>query len=551
MRIDQLNVVLRARSGWEAMELGTALVRRHAVAIWTPWLLLALPVFVALNTLAWWADAFALAWLAMWWLKPLFERVALYVISRGVFGETPGTLDTLRAQRHWGWQGFWGYLGWRRPSPMRTVMLPVNLLEGADPVHRRDRRRAILNGTLGHSLMLTLVAMTFEVVLVVGAIAGVFMLVPFEQLPDSWRAAWAMVGEDTPAWAKLCFNLLCWAAATLIGPFHVGAGFGLYLNRRTEMEAWDVEIAFRRLRERLSQAAPLLMLALVLAWPAGVLHAQQAPPADTVDDTAPDTDTTGGDADVQEAQIRERIQKRREGGQTPPRDAPSIFGNDPVDTAGFRQAVERAYEDPLQHPTRTVTEWRRIPEDAADKKKKKKKELDARPTERSARTKTAAQWSAQIAEWGLWAFVGVLVVILLLTIRRWLPWLRGSGRRRREKEATPVQEDAITLPDVVPPDVATRARALWQQGRPRQALALLYRASVESMSERAQVSLPPGATEAQCLRAARRMPDEGDRTAFARVVRVWQYAAYAGRLPDDAEFDALAGSLREQFRWQA
>jgi len=236
--------------------------------------------------------------------------------------------------------------------------------------------------------------------------------------------------------------------------------------------------------------------------------------------------------------------------QTPPRDAPSIFGNDPVDTAGFRQAVERAYEDPLQHPTRTVTEWRRIPDDAADKKKKKK-ELDARPTEHSARTKTAAQWSAQIAEWGLWAFVGVLVVILLLTTRRWLPWLRGSGRRRREKEATPVQEDAITLPDVVPPDVATRARALWQQGRPRQALALLYRASVESMSERAQVSLPPGATEAQCLRAARRMPDEGDRTAFARVVRVWQYAAYAGRLPDDAEFDALAGSLREQFRWQA
>jgi len=47
------------------------------------------------------------------------------------------------------------------------------------------------------------------------------------------------------------------------------------------------------------------------------------------------------------------------------------------------------------------------------------------------------------------------------------------------------------------------------------------------------------------------MPDEGDRTAFARVVRVWQYAAYAGRLPADAEFDALAGSLREQFRWQA
>lgn len=54
MRIDQLDVVLRARSGWEAVELGTALVRRHARAIWAPILLLGLPVFALVNALAWW-----------------------------------------------------------------------------------------------------------------------------------------------------------------------------------------------------------------------------------------------------------------------------------------------------------------------------------------------------------------------------------------------------------------------------------------------------------------------------------------------------------------
>ena len=36
MRIDQLNVALRARSSWEAMELGMALVRRHAAAAGAP-----------------------------------------------------------------------------------------------------------------------------------------------------------------------------------------------------------------------------------------------------------------------------------------------------------------------------------------------------------------------------------------------------------------------------------------------------------------------------------------------------------------------------------
>lgn len=49
MRLEQLTVQLRARSSWEAMELGMALVRRHAAAIWKPWLLVTLPVFALLN----------------------------------------------------------------------------------------------------------------------------------------------------------------------------------------------------------------------------------------------------------------------------------------------------------------------------------------------------------------------------------------------------------------------------------------------------------------------------------------------------------------------
>src|SRR3546814_12856604 len=64
-----------------------------------------------------------------------------------------------------------------------------------------------------------------------------------------------------------------------------------------------------------------------------------------------------------------------------------------------------------------------------------------------------------------------------------------------------------------------------------------------AMAQRAQVTLVPGATESECLRASRRMPDPQDRDAFARIVRVWQYAAYARRLPDEAEFDAMLGKL--------
>ncbi|HDS1037911.1 TPA: DUF4129 domain-containing protein [Stenotrophomonas maltophilia] len=546
MRIDQLDVALRARSGWEAMELGSALVRRHARAVWGSWLLASAPLFVLFNALAWWLDGFAWAWLAMWWCKPLFERAPLYVLSRGIFGEQVGARAALAAQRQWGGTGFWGYLGWRRFSALRSVCLPVNLLEGNAPAQRGPRRRAVVAGAGGSAMALTVICMVFELVLVLGAIASVFLFIPLELLPDSWRAAWAMVSVETPPWAKLALNLLCWLGGALIGPFYVGAGFGLYLNRRTQMEAWDVEIALRRLRERLLPAASTLALLLCLALPLAPAHAQDASEAERAADEA----WQG----VQDQEAADRAAGGEDdsanAANDPANTAAGIFGDEPVDTAGFRQAVNRAYEDPLQRPVRQVSEWKRI-EDVADTKKEEKAlDKDSKPEDVSGKRRSAQQWIARLAEWGLWAALGVLVLVLLLTARLWWPWLRGTGRRRR-KDAPQVQEETVEVPVVLPPDVATQAGLLWDQGRPRQALALLYRASVRTLMERTGIALPPGATEAQCLRASRRMPEAADRDLFARIVRMWQYAAYGGRLPARDEFDALAMTLRQQFGWKA
>jgi hypothetical protein len=45
------------------------------------------------------------------------------------------------------------------------------------------------------------------------------------------------------------------------------------------------------------------------------------------------------------------------------------------------------------------------------------------------------------------------------------------------------------------------------------------------------------------------MPQAEDRHAFARIVRTWQYAAYAERLPGEDEFDALVGELQRRYGW--
>ena len=133
MQIERIAVVLRPRSAWEAMELGTALVRRNAAAIWKPWLALTLPAFALVNALGWIFNHAGWALFVMWWLKPLFDRIVLHVLSRAVFGDVPGVRETLRAQLRWGLpRPMLDYLLWRRLSPVRSLYLPVDLLEGGD-----------------------------------------------------------------------------------------------------------------------------------------------------------------------------------------------------------------------------------------------------------------------------------------------------------------------------------------------------------------------------------------------------------------------------------
>ncbi|GAB3510627.1 DUF4129 domain-containing protein [Pseudoxanthomonas daejeonensis] len=503
MRPEDLDVALRPRSSWEAMELGTALLRRHAGAVWRPWLLATLPVLVVLNAAAWMLDRVWLAALLMWWLKPLFDRIPLYVLSRGVFGHTPGTVETLRAQWSFGRGAMPAHLLWRRLSPARSLLMPVDLLEGSAAAQRRARRRVVGGPAYGQAALLTWTCWHFELALALGVVAAVFLAVPPELLPDSLNSFWMLLRAGPPPWLELAFNGVAWLAVSVVGPFYVAAGFGLYLNRRTETEAWDVELAFRRLRERLlaQAAAPLaLLLACMLLSPAEVLAQQQ------------------GEDDARPATLEQ------------------VFGQDHADDARFRDAVARTYRDPLLGGERTVVEWR----------------LKSPPRERTGDAPDLSVLAAllsRIGEWMLWIAVAVLVLLVLVTAPRWLPWLGGSARRKRA-EAPAAAATLLAMPEASPEDIAAAARRLWQSGHPRDALALVYRGSVEAMARDAQVELPPGATEAQCLRASRKLPLPAARELFAQVVRVWQYAAYAGRLPAESEFDSLLDAARTQWAWR-
>jgi hypothetical protein len=442
-----------------------------------------------------------------------------------VFGRAPGTGETLRAQWHFGLGAMPAYLLWRRLGPARALLLPVDLLEGTPPAQRRARRRVIGGPAYAQATLLTWTCWHFELALLLGTVAAVFIAIPADLLPDSLRSFWMLLRAGPPPWLELGFNAAAWLASSVVGPFYVAAGFGLYLNRRTETEAWDVELAFRRLRERLLAAAAAAPLALALACALSMPGLAQAQAGQAQAQAHEESEEDEGDEGDEESEPAQRD----------PATLAQVFGPGLADDSGFREAAARAYRDPLLGDERTVVQWQRK---SRDQEQRDQPDLSG-----------IARWLALLGEWALWLLAGLLLLAILLTAPRWLPWLRGSARRKRTPQA-PVETTPSPVPDALPDDIAGNARRLWREGRQRDALALLYRGSVEAMASQAQVELPPGATEAQCLRASRKLPLEAARALFAQVVRVWQYAAYAGRLPAQDEFDALLDSARVQWGWR-
>lgn len=550
MRLETLTVELRPRSSWEAMELGSALVRRHAAAVWVPWLLVTGLCFALLNLGAWALDMPWLAGLLLWWLRPVFDRIPLYVLSRAVFGNVPRIGETLRAQLRWGWRPMLGHLTFRRFSPFRAAMLPVDLLEGSDKARIGERRRVIGGGVGGPAVLLITACTLFLLALEVSLLMlAVFLFVPNELLPDLFESLSGQFGKGVPDWAQVTFNATDWLAVAFIEPFYIGAGFGLYLNRRTQLEAWDLEIAFRRMRRRLdAMAAPAaaVLLALALWLPAASPASAQSTrepdascpvmpgqprgvPAPSVPETTPsadeDFDYWEGGEDTPEVETRRLAE---------------IFEDDAVDHRPFAKAMARAYQDPLLRPKLQRTTWQ----------PRHKDERQPEAIEPPGWLGMLSKIAGFLVENLLWLLLGALVVVLIVTRRHWLPWL-AAATAMPAAEPPPVDTTALAHAEPLPPDVATVARRLWAEGQPRRALALLYRASVEAMIARIDAHPPPGATEADCLRLSRRLPEAEDRDAFQRMVRVWQYAAYGHSLPGGDDFEALVGLLAQRFRWVA
>ncbi|MDB5859758.1 MAG: hypothetical protein JWQ76_3447 [Ramlibacter sp.] len=240
MRVDALAVQLRPRPMAEAADLGVLLVHQHARSLLRTWA----PLYAMVAGLAM-ASIEVSGWLPMltvFWLKPWLDRSLLFVLSRAVFGEATRFAD-LWAQRRAVWGGdLPATLTLRRLSPWRSYTQPVGQLEGQRGKARRQRREQLLKGKRGAAAGMHMVFGNVEAVLGLGLLALAILFAP----EGTHRQVLAWLFESGSVANELVGNLAYLLVVGLLEPFYVAAGFAMYLNRRVELEAWDIEQEFRR-----------------------------------------------------------------------------------------------------------------------------------------------------------------------------------------------------------------------------------------------------------------------------------------------------------------
>ncbi|MDP2228139.1 MAG: hypothetical protein Q8J78_11765 [Moraxellaceae bacterium] len=249
MRIADLTLAVRPRSPYEAMDLGVRLAQTEWALLTRAWLAVAGPVFLLALLLTLTLDNMLWGWLLLWWCKPLYDMALLLVLSRRVFGSTLSVRELWRLLRDSAGMGLIGHLLWRRFSFSRAYALPVWVLEQLPDNERRARLALLQRQHNGKAQWLHIVMAHFDSFIQLTLISIVFWL-----LPDSLRSGlWEMFSSGGSELTYLLSLGASFVAMLIIEPFYVAAGFALYLNRRTELEAWDLELAFRHLAGRMAE----------------------------------------------------------------------------------------------------------------------------------------------------------------------------------------------------------------------------------------------------------------------------------------------------------
>ena len=239
MLVDTLAVRLRPRTANEAIDLGVRLCQSAAGPVYRCYLVAALPVVaiaLASTELIGWSST-----IVLWWMKPWLDRTILFVLSRAAFGRDTSIGDVWRSQSRVLWRPLLFTLTVRRLSPWRSLTEPVYLLEDGPAIGSGGRIVQIRKRVVGAAFMMTQVFVSVELALFLALFS---LLVWFAPAGAAFDLS-SLFSDDVPAYIGVAYFAAYTTSVLLLEPFYVAAGFGMYLNRRAELEAWDIEQELR------------------------------------------------------------------------------------------------------------------------------------------------------------------------------------------------------------------------------------------------------------------------------------------------------------------
>lgn len=255
MQIEQFRLDARPRSGWQTLDLGVQLAKQN---YWSLFLWFLLPAFTVAALIGWFWHPMA-GYLIAWWLKPIWERPGMLILSERIFNShTPARTRLKSLHKIYGKQVI-ASLTWRRFSPSRTFDLPVVMLEGLKGKRRRARLKQLHGNFFGHSAWWLLLLANLEIALMIAAASASWLL-----LPQGFKPEFDLYFVFSEQY-ELVSNLAFLFASALIAPFFIAGGFALYIQQRIHLDCWDVQIAFSRIANRAKQRQGGTLAALFLA----------------------------------------------------------------------------------------------------------------------------------------------------------------------------------------------------------------------------------------------------------------------------------------------
>lgn len=516
MDLSRISIVARLRSPWEALDLGFVITRAWWWPMFWSWCIPALCIFVLVTLILPTSDW--VAYTVVWWLKPLLDRGPLYIVSRRLFGEHVNTRDFLRNIFAVYKPDWFQWLTIRRFSGSRSFDMPLTVLENIHGEARSSRRSILHRRHSNAALWLTIVGFHIEAFVLMALVSFFVIMVPAQIDVDYFGLL--VDQESIISWITRFLTIMSMA---VIGPFYAASGFTLYISRRIDLEAWDIEIRFRHLAEKFAKKHASAVASLVIVCCLSVLvGAQSAPVAaeNLTDITATHTIEHRG-ADSASDVVKNDIFIILEGNK---------FHRISEDS-GWR-LKNFSNQDPD-----TIPDWLiSLMEFLAD---------------HSDGFIVFLKFLGSIlahTEFLIWAVVIALLLLILYRYRKYIrDFMAPSSGVAPEKEVLDVMFGLDVTRESLPEDVPSGVRQLWHQGEHRAAISLLYRALLANLIFRHDFIFDDSHTEGECVAIVQARGEAALSHYTASLTQCWQLLAYGHRIPSDSSVEKLCSDWREVF----